>query len=125
VSSIFSTTHVSGDGPLASTVIVGLGLFSLIGIQVTYKSLYGAVVNSARPVGLLRTSVSPMHAAVKAYPKFTYGLYTMVVGTTDATNTESGASMSFSCVPRKYRFDGIFVVSQTNEFVPVPVTPTE
>jgi hypothetical protein len=53
------------------------------------------------------------------------GEYVRVVGVSDITKTDMGASLNSICVPRKYSFDGTFVVFQTNVLVPAPVTPTE
>jgi hypothetical protein len=84
-----------------------------------------AVLNLGSPIGLLRIRVSPKQAAVNAILPSMVGEYVMVVGTSDITKTDMGASLDSICVPIKYRFEGTFVVFQTNVFVPAPVTPTE
>jgi hypothetical protein len=66
-----------------------------------------------------------VQAAVKETLLSMCGEYVIVVGVGDATNTDMGASVDSSCAPTKYRFEGMFVVSQTSVPVPDPLTPTE
>jgi hypothetical protein len=48
----------------------------------------------------------------------------IVVGVIDATNTETDASLEARLVLMRYRPEGTFLVSQTNELEPLLETPS-